>query len=522
MILRKPYAFIIKYFKLIHFLLTLPVAYLIYRTNVILSFLSDYINSNTSVVGQNLVHNLFNSLCFILPVLIIIFSFIFLGIMYKKQKPYLFYMINIFIFIAFLVTLMYSYGMIGQMESIIIDIRPVKIIHDLLIILIGLEVISFIIFLIRAIGFDIKKFDFLSDVNNFDINESDKEEFEFNINIDFDDRKRRKKRRLRYLKYAYKENRLFINTVIAFMLLIGMYFVYTNTNLYKKIYSEKNVINFNNYSISVDESYITNKNYLNKKIDDNSYLVVTKIKTKAFTNGQKLDLSNFKLKINSSEFVSTNEYKNEIKDLGISYLDEEISTGNYNYYLVSFLIPHNLINDKMILKYNNYNKKAQIKLSPIKIDENITNKKYNIKDKISFKNSIIDNPNISINSYELADKFKIQYDFKSRDGSIYPSIEYITPNVDSNYDKALLKINAIYTKNNSMVEDINKFITTYGTIKYKINNTIKIQNNLVVLNSIKKANDNNYYIEINKEIKNASNCSLVFKIRNNEYEYILF
>ena len=63
MILRKPYAFIIKYFKVIHFLLTLLIAYLIYRTNLVLSFVSNYISSNTSVIGQNLTENLFNSLC---------------------------------------------------------------------------------------------------------------------------------------------------------------------------------------------------------------------------------------------------------------------------------------------------------------------------------------------------------------------------------------------------------------------------------------------------------------------------
>ena len=186
MILKKPYAFIIKYFKLIHFLLTLLIAYLIYKTNSILDFVTNYISSNTSVVGQNLTDNLFNSLCFIFPILIIICALIFIGIMYKKEKPFMFYIINIFIFIFFLIIFGYSFNVIKEMQSVIVDIRIIKIIHDLLIILIGVEAISFITFLIRAVGFDIKKFDFLSDINKLDINESDKEEFEFNINIDFE------------------------------------------------------------------------------------------------------------------------------------------------------------------------------------------------------------------------------------------------------------------------------------------------------------------------------------------------
>ena len=260
MILKKPYAFIIKYFKLIHFLLTLLIAYLIYRTNLILSFVSNYISSNTSVVGRNLTGNLFNSLCFIFPIFIIIFALIFIGIMYKKEKPVMFYVINIFIYIFFLVTLAYSYSIIKEMQIVIVDIRPIKIIHDLLIILMGLEVISFVIFLVRALGFDIKKFDFLSDVNKLDINESDKEEFEFDINIDFDEKKRRAKRRLRYLKYTYSENKLFIRIIVLVILIILGYFIYSRFDIYKKTNKEGVILSLNNFSLGVEESYLTNKN----------------------------------------------------------------------------------------------------------------------------------------------------------------------------------------------------------------------------------------------------------------------
>lgn len=522
MILKKPYAFIIKYFKFIHFLLTLLVAYLIYRTNLILNFLSNYINSNISVIGQNLTNNLFNILCFIIPIVIVLFALIFIGIMYKKGKPYLFYIINIFIFVAFFVILLYSYQIINHMQTAALDIRVIKIIHDLLIILIGLEVISLIIFLIRAIGFDIKKFDFLSDVNKFDITDSDKEEFEFDIKIDFDERKRFFRRRKRYLKYAYKENKLFIIVCLIILILFGLYFTYKKINVNTKMYNEQVNISLNTYTLSVEESYITNKNYLNKKILDDNYLVIVKLKTKAFSKGQKLVLGDFKLKIDSNEFVETSDYKKQIKDLGTQYTGEELNVNNYEYYLISFLIPKNLVNKEMILQYNNLNKKIEIKLNCKKIDKNIKHNNYNIKNKISFDSSLIGDSNITVNSFEINDKFKIQYNFKSRNGNIYPSIEYLTPKVDSNYDKLLLKINAVYNKNDSYVENLNKLIQVYGNIKYKINNNVKIQNNLSLVTSTKLKEKNTYYIEINKEINNAESASLVFKIRNNEYEYILF
>ena len=45
MILRKPYAFLIKHFKLIHLIISALIAFLIARTNKILVFFKDYMNN---------------------------------------------------------------------------------------------------------------------------------------------------------------------------------------------------------------------------------------------------------------------------------------------------------------------------------------------------------------------------------------------------------------------------------------------------------------------------------------------
>lgn len=524
MILKKPYAFIIKYFKLIHFLLTLLIAYLIYKTNSILDFVTNYISSNTSVVGQNLTDNLFNSLCFIFPILIIICALIFIGIMYKKEKPFMFYIINIFIFIFFLIIFGYSFNVIKEMQSVIVDIRIIKIIHDLLIILIGVEAISFITFLIRAVGFDIKKFDFLSDINKLDINESDKEEFEFNINIDFDDKKRKRKRKLRYLKYAYVENKLFANIMIGLIVIIGGYFIYSSFDIYKKSNNEKTILSLNNFNLGVEESYLTNKNYLGKTLFDDKYLLVAKLKVKAHSTNQKMVIGDFTLTIDSTKFKAIDSYAKEIKDIGITYKTQILDNNDFEYYIIAFEIPQNLINSNMVLSYNVSDEDIEIKLNPIKIDENIKNYTYKSGDKISFKESMLGKITLDINSYEISKKFKIEYNFKSSKGDIYPSIEYITPNINSNYDKVLLKVttNLINEEVNSNISNFKELISTYGIIKYKIDNKVKYQKGLTLVSSNKVKQNNIYYIEANEEITKASSISIIFKVRNQEYEYILF
>ena len=49
MILRRPYAFLVKYFKLIHAILLLGSVFLVYKTYKIVSFLGSYIRNNNIV-----------------------------------------------------------------------------------------------------------------------------------------------------------------------------------------------------------------------------------------------------------------------------------------------------------------------------------------------------------------------------------------------------------------------------------------------------------------------------------------
>ena len=102
MILRKPYAFFIKIFKPMHLFMAVLITYLIFNTNKILSFFSEYIHSNNDVVGELLNDKLITNSLFVILILLIIFSLIFLGIMFSKKKPVAFYLVNIFTRIQYL------------------------------------------------------------------------------------------------------------------------------------------------------------------------------------------------------------------------------------------------------------------------------------------------------------------------------------------------------------------------------------------------------------------------------------
>ena len=76
MVLKKPYAFIIKHFRAIHLLLLIPIFYLIIKTRAIVYFFNSYVtygyNLNFSEVLTNISSHYINILMYISVILILL------------------------------------------------------------------------------------------------------------------------------------------------------------------------------------------------------------------------------------------------------------------------------------------------------------------------------------------------------------------------------------------------------------------------------------------------------------------
>ena len=119
MILRKPYAFLIRHFKMMHIILAGCLFYLIYKTSSMISYINVYINETITVVGEDIVSSLFNSWIITLPILIILFAAILLTVMSIKDKPRLFYAFVIIAEIVIFLIYLYSYSTFSKMEKTI-------------------------------------------------------------------------------------------------------------------------------------------------------------------------------------------------------------------------------------------------------------------------------------------------------------------------------------------------------------------------------------------------------------------
>ena len=484
MIVRKPYLIFIKYFKLIHIILSLLIFYLIYRMNIFLNFLNDYIETQDNVIGQNLRSNLFSNLMFIVPILIVILSSCILWLMIKKKQKYRFYIVNILTYLIILGFIVYSYIYIGKMEVSIVDIVGVRALRDIVIITLIFKLISLTFCLSKVIS-----------SNNFEISDEDIEEYEVSLEIDSDERKRRKLKNIRYLKYSYKENKLLINLFIVIFVVIVGFILYKVIYINNKTYRENTNINTDNYSFLIDNSYLTSKGY-DGSIITNNYLVIVNLKIKA--NIEKiLQIGSFKLQIGDSNYYVTNKYNRYLSDLGNIYNNEMITHDYVNYVLV-YEIPKDKINSKINLIYNENSHKYKIKLNPIIESVNIL--EYNI-------GSVINDLNVNISDYDINKSYTVNYDYCIKD-NCYKSIKNIVPTLNTNYDKVIMRINSNI--------DLSKY-SNILSIQYEINNEIKYSK----VDVVKNTHDSYSYLEVNEEILNANKINLLFNTRKCKYVMIL-
>ena len=512
MILKKPYVVLIKYFRLIHAIVAVFIAYCLYKTNILLRFFNDYITSGTSVVGQNLKSHLYTNLMFVIPFIILIFSILLLWLMIKKKKKFRFYLYNSLVYLFVFILIIYVNSYLGIMESRLVDIVGVRALRDILIIAIVLQSISLMIIFIRAIGLDIKSFEFMTDLQGLELSEEDQEEYEIDFNIDSNERRRKRKRKLRYLKYTYKENKLFINIVIAIMVGVLCIIIYNKVGIYTKVNKQGSILSTEYYNLGVVDTYLVNTSYKGIKITDD-YLVVINLKIRSKGLQNKLITGNYKLQIGKDKYSTTNKYDKYLIDIGKVYNNDFI-TSNYSNYLLVYEIPKDKIKSSMQLVYLEHSKSVKIKLKPTiyETDE----KNYKLGDNIS----ITDNDEVVVNNYEIKDSYTINYDYCIKD-KCYNSIQYIVPTLNTNYDKAILKLNGTSThKEGSSYTNFNNLLTSTGIIEYKIGDSIKTAS-LTRVTNLKKEEKDIYYYEINKEVMNAESIKLIFSTRKCKYSYIL-
>ena len=118
MILRKPYAFLIKYFKLIHLFIAVLIGYLLYKSYNLVDFLSLSVANNYNAVISGQIAGLFiNYFMYFAIILILGFLIAIYYLLSHKDKPRKFYMYSIIYYIILFILFTIFYDFINDLSN---------------------------------------------------------------------------------------------------------------------------------------------------------------------------------------------------------------------------------------------------------------------------------------------------------------------------------------------------------------------------------------------------------------------
>jgi len=526
MILKKPYALLIKYFKIIHIIISIFMIYLLYKFNNILNFFNDYITSGWKSINEIEIANYFNPLLFISIFSIIILSIIIYFLMKFKDKPRLYYIFTPIAYFGVLIFIFVCNSILKDAQYNVINPITTRAMRDVILIFIGIQIIFTIFSALRGIGFDVKKFNFRQDIADLQIDELDNEEIEVDLEVHKYKIKRKYRRKLRNFKYIFLEHKFLFNSIFISLVILIIIITLLNIFIFNKTFKENQLVQLDKYSIIINNSYLYKTDFKGNEISNKyQYFVVNAdIINKIVKN--TFNLNKLTLEINGKDYTPITNIYSKFLGLGIGYLEGmELSTQTIDEYIFLFKIP---IDEKVKNSYFKYLYKTTYKdgmpisnYRKIKLDysKNIESINTNIKN--INQDMKINDSNIKIKSYKINSGFEYKYNFCVSLNNCINSTGFISStsssktilnleteiNIGKNFNKYSLKNNGEIFSNFGIIN------YTIGNKNYKVNNIKNLTPNNII--------DDNIFLEVDNKILKADKILIELIIQNKKYTFNL-
>ena len=405
MIFRKPYAILIKYFKVIHIVMFILFSYLVFALRKIYMFFSTYISTSNFTYFENMTSKYVPWILIVIVFVLLALAIGILLLMHKKEKPVLFYRIMIGYTIILLIVLIYFMTFFKTLDDTVYEPLRIVVNRDIILFIYIFNFFFVGFAFIRGFGFDIKKFSFDKDKKELNLEESDSEEYELSVSLEKDDVKSFLNKHKRELKYYVKENKTILVSIGIIIVVIALFTIYHNVFVENKIYYEKDTVSVGGLSYRVNSSFISNIDKYGRTINNaNDYLVINlNIINNAGTG--YLDEQVFRVHIGNDYYYPSSSLCDLFSDLGTCYKNQELVVNTDDDYIVIYEIKKNYkdIYLEILKSKGDEYRYSKIKLSYTKPKINVSN--YKINDDIE-----INNTKISISYYSLLEKTSYQYE----------------------------------------------------------------------------------------------------------------
>lgn len=530
MILRKPYAFIIKNFRIIHLILLGCLLFSAFQMSDLYSFFSHLQSTGTYIYVDAIRY--INTSAFYAIGINLFLSLVIYWLLKIKKKNVTLYLLLIIYNILLIFAFIYLNSQLRLLTKEIFTIDKIILVKDISFIS-NIPAYVFAVFcFIRGIGFNIKQFNFSRDIQELKIVEKDSDEFEFVLGQNNYKYLRTMRRVKREMVYYIKENKFAITVFSIIILVICGGIGYYYYDKYEKKMALSEITYVDNITYSVSGAYVTEYDYNYNLINKGYKYVIVDLDLFTNATNRKLNLERIILNYDEFDYHPTLSKNGKFYDLGIPYLRDSILPVNENYSVsLVFEIPSTVktnnftlkvqyetddsFSSKVVNRYRNFNVKA------INVDQAKEPVVYHLNESIS--SNIVDH-----NKFELLIK---NYDIKDNFNNRY--IKCITPN-DCSVISKLISSNKDASKT-MLILDYEGFIDNDAFFSKHFNTYDKIFENFIEVNFITNGKsykekavllaaddaDGKAFILVDRKIKNASSIYLMFKFRNEWIKLII-
>lgn len=521
MILRKPYAFLIRHFQKINLALFLLAVYIIYKNLTFLGMVREYLTTkyyNPIVTPMSD----YTSFFFYLGIVsIVVICSVLIYLLYYKKKPVIVYGLTILEYVAVAISFGFAASYFNELGFNVINMQQALLVRDVLFIVSIPQYALLIVLANRALGLDLKKFGFREDEEYLEIQEEDREEFEVEVGLDTHNIRRKLKQKLRYLKYFIVEHRVVISIIAFIVLISGSIYTYQVLIIENRVYGIGDTFRANSYEIKINKIYFTGKDYAGNVINDEKrkYLVVD-LNIKNVVN-QKMTVSTekFILTANHRYYTPIKTHDKYFEDLGKGYQGEELEPGKDNNYLLVFEIKPDDFGSPYTLYYQEVQGANKLKLRKINttitdISEYSNEITKNLKENIQINLYNGSSTEFVINDYQIVDELTYLYtscyvwDCRVYEGKLKAS--------SFSGNNTLLKMN--YTSNQTG-RALSSYFAKQSKLIYEVNG---VQKKVDLKLPLSREWKGNYvYLLIPKEAMNSNQLAFEFVVRDQVYYYYL-
>ena len=130
MIIKKPYGFLIKHFKLIHMLLLVPTLYLLLNFGDISKFFTAYVANNYKTFEVTVAGTYITLITYLAIIVLILSNAIIFLLMRSKKKSTLVYGFSIIYYIILLILTVVFYSTLNSIDTSTLDATIVNFVAD--------------------------------------------------------------------------------------------------------------------------------------------------------------------------------------------------------------------------------------------------------------------------------------------------------------------------------------------------------------------------------------------------------